>query len=277
MPTLSALSPAKLNLFLNVIGKNEHNYHLLESLFIKLQLADEITVEPADDILVTTSSNTVILDNIVTRTAKLLSHTYNYRGGVHINICKNIPIGAGLGGASSNSATTLLLLNQLWNLNLTDVQLTQHALRLGADVPFFLKAGNAMVYGTGEIIETVKLDIKLPIILIYPNFPISTAEVYQQSVQAFSPTQQPLSIQQIIFQIYNGHNDLYIPALRLHPMISQVISTISAQPGCIAARMSGSGSCCFGIFNSTEAAYITAHNFITSGKDWFVYHELLQL
>ena len=158
---LSLLAPAKLNLFLHVLGRRPDGYHDLQSVFRCISLFDEIQIEkrPTDQPL-TLSCNVDLgdlQDNLVLRAAALLQERSSTHYGAHVILKKQIPVGAGLGGGSSDAAAVLVGLNYLWSLNFTAAELQQLGAELGADIPFFIQGGDAWVTGVGEQIEPLHL------------------------------------------------------------------------------------------------------------------------
>lgn len=245
-------SPAKINLFLHVVGRRQDGYHLLESLFAPLQLSDTIGISSSDEVSCTVDG-AEIGDNIVIKAANLLKSELEVEAGCQIHIAKNIPIGAGLGGGSSNAATVLKMLNAFWQLGLSQLQLEKYAIKLGADVPFFIGCKSAFLEGVGEKITPVTLGIELPILLINPNIHVSTKEVFQKGFAKFTPElAQNADMRKLVFE---GHNDLYENACAISPEISKVIDFLQKQSGTKVAKMSGAGSTCFGIFESIEDVY----------------------
>ena len=245
-------SPAKINLFLHVIGRRQDGYHLLESLFAPLQLSDTIGISSSDEVSCTVDG-AEIEDNIVIKAANLLKSELEVESGCKIHIAKNIPIGAGLGGGSSNAATVLKMLNAFWQLGLSQLQLEKYAIKLGADVPFFIGCKSAFLEGVGEKITPVTLGIELPILLINPNMHVSTKEVFQKGFSKFTPSiGANANMSELIF---TGHNDLCANACEIALEIKNIIEFLKKQSGIKVARMSGAGSTCFGIFESIEDVY----------------------
>lgn len=264
-------SLAKINLFLHVVGKRQDGYHLLESLFAPLHLSDTIVISESDDVSCTVDGAD-IEDNIVIKAANLLKSDFGIKVGCKIHIAKNIPIGAGLGGGSSNAATVLKMLNALWKLNLTQEQLEKYALKLGADVPFFIGCRPAFLEGVGEKITSVNLGIELPILLINPNVHVSTKEVFQKGFSEFTPNLEAKADQKKL--IFTGHNDLYANACLIAPEIKDVIDFLQKQSGIKVARMSGAGSTCFGIFEKSTDVSKARSNI---KHNWWSHTDLLAL
>ena len=173
-------APAKLNLFLHINGRREDGYHLLQSAFQLIDLSDTVKLRLRNDVEICRINPLPHVhpdDDLVVKAAKLLKNNYPIRQGVDIDLIKKIPIGAGLGGGSSDAASTLLGLNSLWNLNLSTQELMKLGVQLGADVPFFLFGKNAFVEGIGEILTELKLGLK-SFFLIYPGVLIPTKKYF---------------------------------------------------------------------------------------------------
>jgi 4-diphosphocytidyl-2-C-methyl-D-erythritol kinase len=177
---LSILAPAKINLFLHIVGQRPDGYHLLQSVFQLIDLSDEVLLNTREDAQIhriNPLANVPPKDDLVVKAAVLLQKTCGVSQGVDISLEKNIPMGAGLGGGSSDAASTLLGLNQLWNLNLSKRDLMDLGIQLGADVPFFIQGNNAFVEGIGEIITPIDLPIQ-EYAVVYPGVSIPTKEIF---------------------------------------------------------------------------------------------------
>jgi len=175
-------APAKLNLFLEVLGRRDDGYHDIESVFQTVSLFDEITLEPADaEIRFSTDSDDVPCDgtNLVVQTAELLRKHAGRQLGAVIELTKNIPVGAGMGGGSSDAAAALVALNQLWKLDLPREELHKIAEQIGSDVPFFLYGGTAVCRGRGERVEPIANVRALNTLVVYPGIEVSTRRVYE--------------------------------------------------------------------------------------------------
>ena len=182
---LEVNAPAKINLFLEVLGKRPDGYHDISSLVIPVNLHDKLTFQKKDDgIELVTESEDIPAgqNNLVIKAGELLRDTFNVNAGARIHLNKSIPVGAGLGGGSSDAAATLKALNQLWELNLAPGRLLPLAEKIGADVPFFIHAMPAHVEGKGEDIRFVKNNLgQLMFVLAIPDFGISTKAVYEKT------------------------------------------------------------------------------------------------
>jgi len=271
-------SRAKLNLFLEITGKDNKGYHLLESYFALLKLADKVILKSFDQLKCEVKGENIEGENIVIKAIKELSDYVKSPINAYCEINKKIPIAAGLGGGSSNAAIVLKVLNEELKLNLTEDELITIALKIGMDVVFFIKDKNAFVKGIGDIVLPMKLDIKLPLLLVNPKIKISSKDVYKVSVKTFNQSLgDEVNKEQIIDKIYNGINALEVPASFLFPEINAILNIIKKQPGCIVSRMSGSGSTCFGIFKSEELAFASLNSLQKIYPDFWFYYELLEL
>lgn len=236
-------APAKLNLFLHVLGQREDGYHLLESAFMLIDWHDTLHFEARSDSQISRHdlSSPLPQQDLCVRAALLLQASSGTRLGAHITIDKRIPAQAGLGGGSSDAATTLLALNRLWNLKLEGKALMALALQLGADVPFFLFGGNAWVSGIGETLRAIDLpDAKF--LVVKPSQGIETPRIF--SHPALKRNTDPAIISRFVADPYSfGCNDLQPVAQTLCPGIGQAIEWMHGQG--LQARMTGSGSAVF--------------------------------
>lgn len=174
------LAPAKINLFLHITGQRADGYHLLQTVFRLLDLYDNIYLKPTQTINIKRVNNMAGVpeaQDLCIRAAKLLQQHTDCQQGVEIYVEKNIPMGGGLGGGSSDAATVLLALNQLWKLNLNRTELQALGLQLGADVPFFIFGTNAWAEGVGERLQSINLRDAYYVIL-NPNVHVSTAQIF---------------------------------------------------------------------------------------------------
>ena len=254
-------APAKINLFLQITGQREDGYHLLESIFAFTEFGDEITIEDADVFSVTMTgpyaaslSHEPIEKNLIYCAAQLLKKTYGVKKNVMIHVSKNIPIGAGLGGGSSDAASVLKALNAQWRLNLNDKILAEIGCTLGADVPACIYQKTAFVSGVGEKIKLIDISLPKFVLLVNPNQVLSTQTVFQQYQEikkSYTPA-LPFDIQNIN-DLKKTKNDLTDAAIFLMPGIKNILDCLSMQPGCVLARMSGSGPTCFALFDDEDA------------------------
>ncbi|MEY4303299.1 MAG: 4-diphosphocytidyl-2-C-methyl-D-erythritol kinase, partial [Pseudomonadota bacterium] len=217
------LAPAKLNLFLHITGRKDNGYHLLQSVFMLIDWYDTLHFDLRRDGQVTREDLTLKLpeDDLITRAARLLQQASGTTLGAHIAIEKCIPAQAGMGGGSSDAATCLLALNKLWNLNFTVNQLAELGLKLGADVPFFLRGENAWVEGVGEIITPISVP-PAQFVVVKPPEGLETAKIFGS--EALNRDSKPATISDFAANPFGfGHNDLQPVAESLCPQISEAI------------------------------------------------------
>jgi len=249
--SLQLASPAKLNLMLHITGRRDDGYHLLQSVFQFIDLSDrlEFTVN-ADGDIHRCKSNTPVTaeDDILLAAARLLQARFQVGQGVDIGVDKHIPIGGGLGGGSSNAATCLLALNQLWELGLSLRQLADIGQELGADVPVFVHGRAAWATGIGEELQAI--DLKEPIyVVIDPASSVSSAQIF--AAQELTRNCDPITIR--AFLRGAGTNVCEPVVRKLYPRVGEAIDWLN-QFG--AARMSGSGACVFAEVDSLAQAEI---------------------
>jgi 4-diphosphocytidyl-2-C-methyl-D-erythritol kinase len=240
-------APAKLNLFLHVVGRRADGYHLLQTVFRLIDCCDWLRFRELPGPRVSLAQPLPGLeddDELCVRAARLLQRETGCSKGVEISIRKTIPMGGGLGGGSSDAATTLIALNRLWNLGLSRPRLAELGLRLGADVPFFLFGQNAFGEGVGERLEAVVLGPAWYVVLV-PPVSVPTHEIFAVP----ELTRNTKSIKISSFSAGFGHNDLEPVVCRRYPAVGAYLAWLRASGD---ARMSGSGACVFAEF-STEA------------------------
>ena len=254
--TLELHSPAKLNLFLHIIGRRFDGYHLLQSVFQLIDWCDIVTLKliPQNEVRrIDPIPGLAPEQDLVVRAANLLKDFCRIQTGVEISLQKNIPIGAGLGGGSSDAATTLIGLNALWDLKLDKQTLSSLGLKLGADVPFFIFGKNAFVEGIGEQIQEVALETQ-DFLVIFPNQGIATASIFQDP--KLTRDHAPITIDGFLASPQlKQSNDCQAVAVRICPEVKQALDWISqAVPGS-EPRMSGSGSSVFAVLDpKTDSA-----------------------
>ena len=236
-------APAKLNLFLHVTGRRADGYHLLQSVFMLIDWCDTLHLERRSDGRIRRHDLGTVLpaDDLITRAAALLQQSSGSAYGADISVDKRIPAQAGMGGGSSDAASTLLALNRLWQLHLPLARLEQLGLQLGADVPFFLRGRNAWVEGVGEQITPIGLP-SARFCVLKPPVGIETARIFRDP--QLERSTKPATIAVFAADPYGfGHNDLQPVAKRLCPEVSQAIELLESHG--LQARMTGSGSAVF--------------------------------
>ena len=248
--TLTLHSPAKLNLFLHIVGRRADGYHLLQSVFQLIDWCDIVSLKriPENDIRRINPIPGVNPENdLVVRAAKLLKDFCQIDFGVEISLRKVIPMGAGLGGGSSDAASTLIGLNALWNLKLDQKALCELGLQLGADVPFFIFGKNAFVEGIGEKIKEINLGSH-DFLIIFPRQGVETKRIFQDPELTRDHGQ--ITIDGFLASPWTDlSNDCQAVAMRLCPEVKQALDWIGqAVPGS-EPRMSGSGSSVFTVLD----------------------------
>jgi 4-diphosphocytidyl-2-C-methyl-D-erythritol kinase len=236
-------APAKLNLFLHITGQRADGYHLLQSVFMLLDWCDTLHFELRPNGKISREDLTTPLptDDLVIKAAQALQAATGSTQGAHIRIAKSIPAQAGMGGGSSDAATTLLALNRLWKLNLTKLQLAHIGLKLGADVPFFIHGNNAWVEGIGEQITPIDVP-KAHFLVIKPASGLSTQAIFTDpSLKRDSPNAIISGFAAYPFSF--GQNDLQAVAQKLCPDVSTALNWLEKQG--LQPRMTGSGSAVF--------------------------------
>ena len=262
---VKALSPAKINLILKIRGKRKDGYHNLATLFQMVDLCDLMTfqTEPGGKIRVICSDKSIPqYKNLVYLAAKSLWKPGC--AGVTIKIEKKIPLGAGLGGGSSNAATTLSVLNRLWKRSLSNAALRTIGAKLGADVPFFLFSPTAWGTGIGEKLSKVESSGQHHLLLVKPRLKVSTAHIYKLFDRQLTNRQRldrlssrPKRVHQLKEIVGMLENDLGKVVEREHPVIGKIKRRLLAV-GSMGAMVSGSGSAVFGLFKNKgglESAY----------------------
>ena len=267
-------SYAKVNLFLNIVGKNIKGYHNLQSYFVLLNLSDFITIDLSADASSCSFENCKSIENnIVIKVIDYINRINNSLKFAKIHIKKNIPIAAGLGGGSSNAAVILNLLPQLWNFpKLTTKQISEVAHNIGADIPFFYYSKNAFIEGIGDKITPISVNRKLFILLINPGLAVETKEIYS-CVKGNFTSEISCNEDNIIYEIFHGKNDLEKYAIQKHPLIGGLLEIIKKQNNCLVSRMSGSGSTCFGIFEREEDVEVAMNKLKKIFKNFWIHSE----
>ncbi len=242
-------APAKLNLFLHVVGRRADGYHLLQTAFRFIDYGDEISlvVRADGEIRRTTALEGVPAEQDLTvRAARALQQETGCREGADIGVVKRLPMGGGLGGGSSDAATTLIALNRLWRTGLSRGGLQQIALKLGTDVPVFVFGENAFAEGIGERLQALRLPSAWYLVLV-PELAVSTAEIFS----AAELTRNTNAITIAAFSVGRGHNDLEPVVCRRYPQVARHLEWLQRYGD---ARMTGSGACVFCAFDSEEQA-----------------------
>ena len=242
-------APAKLNLFLHVVGRRSDGYHLLQTVFRFLDFGDSLEIEPRDDGVIRLLSplpGVPVESDLCWRAARLLKTHTGCRLGADIRLSKRLPLGGGLGGGSSDAATVLLALNRLWNLNLPRPELQSLGLRLGADVPVFVFGRSAFAEGVGEVL-TPWTPAPASYVVLTPPAHVSTPAVFAHP----GLTRNTPSVTIAALSDGYGRNDLEPIAGALSPEVAEVLGWLKTRGD---ARMTGSGACVFAAFPDRATA-----------------------
>lgn len=255
--TLTEAAPAKVNLYLHVTGRRAGGYHLLDSLVVFAGAADtlhaaahdELTLELAGPFAAGLSADG---GNLVLRAARALAAAMGRRAAAQMVLEKRLPVASGIGGGSADAAATLRLLCRLWDIAPSSAVLHEIAAGLGADVPVCLRGAACRMGGIGERLEDVPALPPVGLALVNPGVELATAEVFRARAGDFSApaalTSSWPDAAALAADLRRTRNDLEPAARRLQPVIGAVLEGLTAQPGCLLARMSGSGATCFGLF-----------------------------
>ncbi|MBF0262350.1 MAG: 4-(cytidine 5'-diphospho)-2-C-methyl-D-erythritol kinase [Magnetococcales bacterium] len=268
------LAPAKVNLALRVVGRRADGYHLLESWMVFFPLYDTLTVTITETGISVTCDPPVtgsVEENLVWRAARLLADRYGVPFGARLELVKQIPHGAGLGGGSSDAALTLLALNRLWGLDRSLAELIELGVRLGADVPFFLGGTAALVGGIGERLTPLPMPLTGSLVLLFPGEGVATGRVFGRLNGRFPERDAPLGMPEAGEGWIGGvENDLESPAMAITPVIGAARAALKAA-GARATLMSGSGSTVFGVFPDAAHATEAAARIGANHPDWQVF------
>jgi 4-diphosphocytidyl-2-C-methyl-D-erythritol kinase len=247
--TIRVAAPAKINLFLHIVGRRPDGYHLLQTAFRMLDWGDEITLRRRDDgaILRTTDIPGVPAESdLVVRAARALQAAVGCPFGAEIGVSKQIPMGGGLGGGSSDAASVLIALNRIWGCGLSRQRLQEIGLKLGADVPFFIFGETAFAEGVGEDLTPLSVPPAW-YVMAAPSVFVPTSEIFSDPL--LTRDSEILIMQ--AFATHTTRNDMQATACRKFPEVAEALDWLS-QYG--AARMSGSGACIFAPFDTKEGA-----------------------
>ncbi len=265
-------APAKINLFLHVLGRRDDGYHLLDSLVVFAGVADRLRAAPAAGLSLTVGGRfggalAAEPDNLVLRAARALADAAGIAPTARLELDKTLPVASGIGGGSADAAAALRLLARLWGIapggsGGRPVDLAALAAGLGADVPVCLAGRPARMGGVGEVLAPAPRLPEFGLVLVNPGVPVATPDVFRArtgpfSAQAALPDGWPdaAAMAEDLAQL---RNDLEAPARGLCPPVGAALDALAARPGCLLARMSGSGATCFGLFPTPAAAETAA-------------------
>ncbi|MEK9713730.1 MAG: 4-(cytidine 5'-diphospho)-2-C-methyl-D-erythritol kinase [Thalassolituus sp.] len=275
---LTLPAPAKLNLFLHITGQRENGYHDLQTIFQFVDYGDELSFRNRDDGNLTLSpeiSGVPQEENLIIRAARLLQNETDKVCGADIQLKKNLPMGGGLGGGSSDAATTLLALNELWQLGLSIDALAEIGLTLGADVPVFVRGEAAFAEGVGEVLTPVP-ELEEPwFLVVCPQVHVNTGKIFQH--EGLTRNTDPINIRTALRQ--GGRNDCQQVVTMLYPEVGNALNLLNKFSF---AKMTGTGACIFSSFGSEAEAqrvsdqlpadYVT---FVAKGSNLSKTHKVL--
>ena len=271
---ISLKAPAKVNLFLEILGKRDDGYHEIETIMQEIDLADSLQFEETQEGVTLECNDKNIpanQDNLVCKAANLILEECGIKKGVLINLEKNIPVGAGLGGGSSDAATTLKALNSLWKVGLNNEELMEFAAKLGSDIPFFINGKTALCRGRGELITPVEVRNRMDYIILFPRVHISTETIYKnlkidltkkrKDVSFFLDALKYSEVAGISKLLFNRLEEIIFAT---YPDLLQVKSTLESFDFC-GLSISGSGSAFFGLCNDRHQAEVIKSKVELSG------------
>ena len=260
---ISLKAPAKINLFLEILGKRDDGYHEIETIMQEIDLADNLQFEETQEgVELECNDENIPLnqDNLVCKAANLILKECGIKKGVLINLEKNIPVGAGLGGGSSDAAATLKALNLLWKVGLNDGELIEFAAKLGSDIPFFIKGKTSLCSGRGEKISPVEVKSKIDYLIFFPRVHISTETIYKnlkidltkkrKDVSFFLDALKHSEVADIGKLLFNRLEEVIFAT---YPDLLQVKRSLEIFDFC-GLSISGSGSAFFGLCNDRHQA-----------------------
>ena len=267
---------AKVNLCLQIVGQKSNGFHLLDSIVGFTEFGDHLSFKKSDALELTTKgafSDQIPVDksNLILKAAELLRTINNIKAGAHITLTKNLPPSAGLGGGSSDAAATIRGLSRLWDTDLPEID---DLMKIGSDLPVCINQKPQHMKGFGEVLEEINTFPNLPILLVNPLKKVSTQTVFRMLKNKKNP---PLSKYEKLFQekkdwinwLLLQRNDLMEPAVKVEPVISEVLRIISKQISVEKVSMSGSGATCFGIFENKYDCDLATKRVRLERPDWW--------
>jgi 4-diphosphocytidyl-2-C-methyl-D-erythritol kinase len=271
---ISLKAPAKVNLFLEILGKRDDGYHEIETIMQEIDLADSLRFEETQEgvkLECNGKNIPVNQDNLVCKAANLILEECGIKKGVLINLEKNIPVGAGLGGGSSDAATTLKALNSLWKVGLSNEELMEFAAKLGSDIPFFINGKTSLCRGRGELIAPVEVRSRMDYIILFPRVHISTETIYKNLKIDLTKKRKDVSffLDALKYSEVAGISKLLFNRLEevifaTYPDLLQVKSDLESFDFC-GVSISGSGSAFFGLCNDRHQAEVIKSKVELSG------------
>ncbi|NVN87327.1 MAG: 4-(cytidine 5'-diphospho)-2-C-methyl-D-erythritol kinase [Rhodopseudomonas sp.] len=292
-PALTDRARAKVNLTLRVLGRRVDGYHELESVVAFADCADRLTLQPGPELHLTTTGPGAVdcgdsADNLVIKAARLLAERVEGLRAGAFALDKHLPVAAGIGGGSADAAAALRLLARANELATDDARLIEVARLTGADVPVCVASAACIMAGVGESLTPLELP-ELPCVMVNPRVAVATKDVFaalglgkgELLAGAADHVAAPIwprgaaSVAQWVEQLAASSNDLEAPALKVEPVIGDVLKALRHAPGSLLARMSGSGATCFAIFGSDADAQAAGQAIRTAHPRWWVHAGML--
>lgn len=289
MPLLTEIARAKVNLTLRVLGRRPDGYHDLDSIVAFADCADRLTFEPGIELALTTAGPRASEcgdagDNLVLRAARALSEVIPGLITGRFTLDKHLPVAAGIGGGSADAAAALRLLAGANNIAFSDARVMSVARATGADIPVCVASHACVMAGVGDNLTPLNLPA-IPCVMVNPRVAVPTAAVFAalglrhgqlrvgiaEVLEAITLPKAGASLEDWIVQLSGGTNDLEAPALKVQPVIGDVLAALRRSPGVRLARMSGSGATCFAIYNNDEQAKSAAAGITRGNPGWWVH------
>lgn len=289
MPQLLLRAPAKLNLFLHILGRRTDGYHMVESLVVFCDIADELVIEESDALSLTVTGEFAdtagaAADNMVMQAAYILKSHSGFPCGARMRLTKNIPVGAGLGGGSADAAAAMQGLNRLWQLGMNHEELGALAVNLGADVAMCLVSKPLLARGIGEEITLIRHALPaIYAVLVHPRVTLLTAEVYTEFRAAETNAQPawrtfPAGDAEFWRRLGAARNHLQRAAITINPLVAEIMLALETlRPPAQLVRMTGSGACCYALYTAPDAARIAAACLAAAHPDWWVRNTVIEL
>jgi len=283
---MRVFAPAKINLFLHIHKKLDNGYHHLDSLVSFVDVGDEITIEEADGFHFAVDGpfsgafsgrdldSSAQSSNLVVKAVWRLAQHAERAPNVAVTLTKNLPLGAGVGGGSSDAAAVIWGLCTLWDIPHNAPFMDELLLSLGADVPVCFHARSARMQGIGDVLKDSPALPEIPIVMVYPSKPCVTADIFQRYTGGFRDVvAMPRDFgaqSDVVAFLKRCENALTQAAINIVPDIQNALMAVEAFDGCDLARMSGSGSCVFGLFENHSQANAAAKKILDANPDWWV-------
>jgi len=277
-------APAKINLYLHVVGRRPNGWHELDSLTMFADVGDRVTIEPGP--VGSGPSLTVVGpfasalagddpgDNLVTRAIRLFDELHGGGTDVRVTLEKNLPVASGIGGGSADAAATLRAMARYRGVAIDDPATLAASVRLGADVPVCLGSRAMYFGGIGEILDPAPALPDVDAVLVNPGVPVSTPAVFKVGISSFSTVDRldgPIAdARGFARALAARRNDLTSPAIVVAPIVEETLARIAATPDCLLSRLSGSGATCFGLYPNAEASEDAARALAQAKPDWWI-------